>query len=603
MDPIEFQGWLNKMGGVQSLPSPPQNVFWEEVICAIEPHYNGDMPVAVIDAFPNETTQQHAYRCKAHRSLTKPKLWQAIADVKRALLGDNYGVELGEGMANFLDVERFGEERVNLSSYVWDVVYPRRVLDPNGLLAVIPLPSVDPTQPVGIKLRIFASKDIRFVSKEMGMVMVEDRQNTKYKTTYHIFTPTNILILFLNKESKWVVEEWYKHNNNDLGLCVLGGKMVMRERYGRDYHIFDSDFGACVPAMDTLEVLQNQLASSTLNTVFPLRVVKGLECLVCEGVGYEEYREPVEGEIKDIHHHYPYTYDEFTGTSHKIIRNECNQCKGKGVLHLSPLDGILIAPPTSNPYVDGNTSVGNNSSSGNIAGEYIGFASPDVAPIIELRTQKEGADKNVDECLNLTKPSKFAESGVSKEKDREGKSTQLKDISDSMTRLIECTLFSIAKYLFINTAEREVELSTINVIPPTNFSIKSAAEVEAELFTNLLLKPDSLRFKQHKELLTKRFKEGDEVNLIDDIAFKYTGGLYLKTLEELKTLEGLQYISQNDAIKSIRAFSVIKEVLEGLDTIPDQPQLFSLIDAAMEVFLIQELTPTPPPTPPTPPQI
>jgi hypothetical protein len=349
-----------------------------------------------------------------------------------------------------------------------------------------------------------------------------------------------------------------------------------------------------------LEVLQNQLASSTLNTVFPIRVVKGLECEVCEGDGHKSIREPVEGKIKEIHKSYPYSYDEFDGKYYKTIYEDCKQCKGKGVLHLSPLDGLLIAPPDKNPFLGGD---GQGRVSSDISGEYIGFASPDVAPIIELRTQKEGADKNVDECLNLTKPSKFAESGVSKEKDREGKSTQLKDISDSMTRLIECTLFSIAKYLFINTAEREVELSTINVIPPTNFSIKSAAEVEAELFTNLLLKPDSLRFKQHKELLTKRFKEGDEVNLIDDIAFKYTGGLYLKTLEELKTLEGLQYISQNDAIKSIRAFSVIKEVLEGLDTIPDQPQLFSLIDAAMEVFLIQELTPTPPPTPPTPPQI
>ena len=323
---------------------------------------------------------------------------------------------------------------------------------------------------------------------------------------------------------------------------------------------------------------------STLNTVFPLRVVKGLECTVCDGDGYKEYREPVEGEIKEIHHHSPYTYDEFTGTAHKIERKDCTQCRGKGVLHLSPLDGILIAPPTSNPYVDGNTSVGNNSSSGNIANEYVGYSSPDVAPIVELRTQKEGADKAVDECLNLTKPSKFAESGVSKEKDREGKTTQLKDISDSMTRLIECTLYSMAKYLFINTAEREVELEAINVIPPTNFSIKSAAEIEAELFTNLLLKPDSLRFKQHKELLSKRFKEGDEVNLIDDIAFSYTGGLYLKTLEELKTLEGLQYITQNDAIKAVRAFGVIKEIVENLDTMPDQTQLFNLIDSVMDRF-------------------
>ena len=144
MDPIEFQGWLDKMGGVNALPKPTPSIFWEEVVCDIEPHYNGTMPIAVIDAFPNETTEQHTYRCKAHRSQTKPKLWQAIADVKRALLGDNYGVELGGGLASFLQGERFGEERVSLSSYVWDVVYPRRVLDPNGLLAVIPIPSEGP---------------------------------------------------------------------------------------------------------------------------------------------------------------------------------------------------------------------------------------------------------------------------------------------------------------------------------------------------------------------------------------------------------------------------------------------------------------------------
>lgn len=607
MDPIEFQDWLNDMGGVVALPKPPQSCFWEEVVCAIEPHYNGAMPKSVIDAFPNETPQQHLYRQKAHRSLTKPKLWQAISDVKRALLGDNYGLEVADGMREFLDSEKFGEEMVDLSAYMWDVAYPRRVLDPNALLAVIPKPTENPTEQVGIKLRIFASKDIRYISKELKMVIVLDRQNTKYKTTYIIFTPNTILLHYLNKDGNWITQEWYTHNNNDLGLCVLGGKIVMRERLGREYHIFDSDFGASVPAMDTLETLNNQLMSSTLNTVFPLRVVKGLECVVCEGSGTEEYREPVEGKIKDEfedghhHHNYPYQYDEETGNYYRILEKECGQCKGKGVLHLSPLDGLLIAPPTDNPLIDGKDGRGN---SGNIAGEYIGFASPDVAPIVELRTQKTEAQKEVEQSLNLTVPTNFMESGVAKEFNREGKSNKLKDISDSMVRLIECTLSSIAKYLFINTSQREVELDAINVIPPTNFSIKSAGEVEAELYNNLMLKPDSLRFKQHKELLSKRFKEGDVVNLIDDVAYAYTNGLYIKTLEELQKLEGLQYITQNDAIKAVRAFSVIKKVLEGLDNVMEvsDEALMGMIDRAMEPFLIQDTPPLPPPTPPTPPQ-
>jgi hypothetical protein len=592
MNEQDFALWLREFTGreeanVANLDYPVEFKFWNEVYEGIFPHFYGFMPSAIREAFPNESYEQLEYRLRIHRSMTKSELWQAIFDVKRILMGDKFTIETGIELNEYLSSAKFGSDKKQLrfDKYMWDIVYPRRVLDPNAILAVIPVPSENQNESVAIELKIFSHFDIKYCSDE-SVIIRDSNRSTGTDEFFWIFTTSDILVSE-RIDNQWTVRTWYTHNNGKTGVEFLGGlHMTMSDYYTHeDICYFESDFSYAVPMMDKLERKDNQLESSTLNTVFPLRVTQGLECETCKGVGKIDKRDPITGHICYVDEHSPYPI---------ALQTECKKCSGSGTISLGALDGIVATPKNNDTFGD------DAANTGKIGDRFVQYVSPDVSSIVELRTQEDNTVVRVTEVLSITKPSKFAESGVAKEKDREGKFTKLKDISDGMSSLIWSTLETMILYRNISPQSREVELEALKIIAPEDFQIKSVNELQEEYFKDLEKKPLSIRIKQHKELLAKRFKENDDIHLLDDIAIAYTNGLYLYPLAQLEKLFNMGVISDKDVIKATRVFAVLHNLkMMGKITMGDTiEQIIEKLDEAFLPLLeTEEVFTEPIPTP------
>lgn len=595
MDIQEFTLWLtgatlSTSGDVGLLDTPVQAPYWEEVINGMRPHYYGKIPPAIFEAFPNETAHQHKYRLDIHQSTTKELLWQAMSDVKRLVMSDKFAIESGVRLKPLINSSIFGQsQRMSFEAFIFNTVYPRRVLDPNSILASIPIPDINNlSEPVGIELRMFASGDILFFSR--FLVIVFDRfktsQSKKGTQVYRVFTLTHqIEILRTETDSKPVFvinpSAAYVHNSNDLGVTILGGReiTIFDIDLKVDVTYYESDFSCAVPQMNILERISNQMEAATLRTTYPHMVTQGIKCEAegCNG-GMVQVRDK-DGEIQ---------YKNIDSPNPEPLERKCRACGGKGTVSLSVLDNITITQPNSDIFnEDGSLKV-----SGNIADKIIGFASPDISSVQELRTQKTDAKIGVTEALNLIKPSKFAESGVSKEKDREGKSTILQDISDSMSILAKNTLVSIASLRFLNTTERTEEIEAIKIIQPEDFEIKPVEELAKEFFDNLQNKPIELRATQYNQLLLKRFKNNPELVIRNNIAFDYTNGLHLENQKELADKVSAGFITREEAIKALKISPVIKRLerkgdidLSTFDMSQDMDKFKIKIDAEMATFV------------------
>lgn len=605
MTPQEFKTYLDKKGvyDPRQFPYPLPSKFWGRVYNSMYPHWVGTMPTSIVKAFPNESREQTQYRSDIHTSKTKPQLWQAIRDVKRVMMGDGMSIEGGSVLMDRLTALKFGEDKVGFNDYIWNIVYPRRVLDPNALLAIIPKPT-QPNEPLTLDLRVLNSEYIEFVGVigEDKVVIVRDGRKQDF---YYIFTQNEVLYHKKDRETnKWNTEYIYIHNNDDLGVYVLGGQphTSYDKSTDREVSYFESDFGDAVGVMQDLERQNSQIQASTITTLFPFRIVRGMECEVCDGKGYIEYRNERSGEIKHPHqpnHDNQNNYADFEEIEvdegadgqnyyddfNRMHRKTCQKCGGTGTLPISQLDSLIIAPKSNNPFTDG------QAKEDDLGNDFIAFVSPPTEPIKELREQKNETKRELEESLNLTKPSKFAESGVAKEKDREGKKTLLKGISESMGRLMENTLKGMYKYFNPNGTPPK-SLQQIQVTTPTNFQIKSLADLEEEMYKDVEKKDLSTRWESKKNIVSQKFGSNSPQMEREKLVFEFTQGLYLYTAKELLELEGMGVIEREDVVKAIKTPAWMVYIYSKEK---NKEAIFSELNQ-----LTQQSIPQPPPSNPPP---
>lgn len=572
---LSYLSGYQKQGseGFSSLPEPVGREHWEKVKDAIKPHFYGKMPDAISDAFYNETKEQLAYRKKVYKNRTKEKLWSAMDDVKRLTMGEKMQIQIDERLSDaILEPQNLGSE-FSVERYFFDTVYPIRVLDPNAVLAVCPKDyGIEfQNQPVAVALKIYRSKDIIFETEDVTIV------KTEYgKKIYAVFTKTSYMICQEQDDKTMTVLSEYQHGNESKGVYKLQGRLVSDTENGRAFTYYDSDFGHAVSAMDDSEILSNQLKVVTANAAFPTRIIKGLECDSCKGKGKIQRRDPETGE---------FCYLDAEGYEPDMIT--CKSCAGRGTLPLGALDQIVVPD---------NAGFGTEQKEVNLQSAYLAYVNPDISSIVEVRTQKTLAAGEVDEVLNITKPSKFAESGVAKEKDREGKYTFLKNISSTFSKLIENTLHTIADYIFVSPAVNGEIKENTYVTQPISFDIRTAGEVEAEFFSNLEQKPISFRKEQYLDVLRKRYGDDSKAIIIEQTAIEYTKGLKLRTITELQQLNALGIISREQFYTCIVIDTIVDQVYSSMQgTFTDKEAVNREIDRLVS----QELaTLLPPPAPP-----
>ena len=569
---------IYRFGSNQKYKRPSPYAEWEEAHERIEPHLQGEMPKAIREAFPNESLRQFEYRKKNHRSQTQSKLNQAIANVKRIVMMGGFSINWGDKMSEWAKIARF--EGFEFLSFFFNIVYPFRVGDPNGIIAVIPQDVAfagefqDPkilAKPREVDIELFEFECIRVFKKDM--IVIEKDDNMLY-----IFQPNVFTIVYLPenaKEDATIFE--FKHEAGMLAYPLGGMPNYIEDAEKNEPRIyFVSDFDFAVSSMDTLERLNNMQMSSFLPGAFATRITKDLDCNTCGGKG-EVQKRNADGSICVV-----LAKDELGNSWEHDEWIVCGGCQGKGTISLSPLDNINIPKNTDIFGKDAN----NMSNIGNAIMTYV---SPSVDIFkLQIDSVKE-ANLECDRVLNITKQSNQSESGTAKEKDREGLYTQLKGIADSMKNLMLRIGLDIINIRFISKAgeaEKLAELDSFNIVSTDDYALRSPDEVQGAMLNNIDKKPIFVRQSEYIEYLNAQYKMIPNVVLAAKLAFKLTNGNVRRTPEELKNLLLQNVITESDVRKAINSEPII---LQLLDDGKSEQQITQELDT-----IIAALAPAPP---------
>lgn len=592
----EIQALVKKELGFDSFPIAtstglgyelmPQKFDWKKQVHNMKPHYEGFMSDAIRNAFPRENESQRAYRHRIYASPTKASLNQAILDVNRCVMGERFTLHFGEATQKELEtrLEYCGS---SLLGYFMTDVYPQRVIDPNAVLCVIPdVDSIEDSKstPIKVELWVFNSQDIVYMCDDLVIVKDENTGLSCYQVfTKNLWASVEILGGGINLLS------YYEHLNNDLGVSVLGGKkryqtyktnMLARKNDNGQYqetiktYFYESDFAFALSAMTNTEVLDNQNKVLVNTEAFPILVTAGLECTECNGRGKIQARDGGTGELKTIEMQDP--NEPMFFEHEEIIWHTCPSCNGKKTLSLGTMD-VVQKPQTKavNPDIIQNQ---------NLQNEVLSYISPPTDNLNAVYGQFKDTFAQMEETLNIARPSKFAESGISKDKDRESKYTMLDSIATDLERLISDTCKSIIKYLFFgNESTIQNELKALLVKRPISYDIESLSELQTEYDTNIEQKPISLRYALLKRITEKKFGQTSNEVKVLELAKRFTKGNFLRTKQEILDLQLQGIISKEAAFNYLNAESTISDIFADSGyQVQNQDAFFAKVRKALQ---------------------
>jgi hypothetical protein len=555
----EFLGFIGDGSlRVSQATEPEQAPEWAKNKAAMKPHFEGTMPEMIKQAFPNETAAQLAFRERVFRSESMPRLQQAIEDVRKMVLAGRFEIDADAEYKAYLETADFGG--FLFEEYLFTTAYPARVLDPNGLLAVIPLVEQQVgNSPVPIELRIIDSADIAVFRDDI--IICLDTQAVQYTNNVIVGQNDKYLVFAdqffcrFNASSNEAYAVFNKPQDGQfIGAYTLGGAAYQyRGRFtNRQYTVFRSDFYKAVPGMDELELLKTQLGAATVTSCFPHRIERDLDCAVCDGTGEVLELDPITGQVCVV---------ETCGLDHmqreikyvQEVKKPCGTCKGKGTLAIGALDSLTVPSPKQGAFDAAVQTIP--------LSDYIHYVTPDVATIQELRAQFEAQKGNVDEVLNLVRPSRHAESGVSKEKDREGKETALAAISKGIGNLAQNALEAIIRYRSGQATNlASAAIAALNVVVPESFDIMTEGELEAILVQPSANKPLFLSMMQAADYVQRKKADIEGAVGLFELVSEYTYGFMSIAPEQLATLAGLGQIDEMTAKKAIYAYPIAQVV-------------------------------------------
>ena len=255
MNVQEFFDFLSELN--YTVLNPPTHPFkneWSKIYNSIQPHFYGDVPPALEEAFPNEEPAILNYRKKTYQAKTESPLVKAITELHRLLSGAKHSVKFdSKRMEEWVKSKKFGD--IDLTSYFFNIFVPNRILDPNAVMLINPTGQgvTDNSQRVDVEAKIIQSDRIVFNDPDYNLLIYKGISKNKYAgvgimspTYYHIVT--DMFYAEVN-ESEFVI--MYEHNSGVRPWATLGGRAVPYfDRYGNTFRVFKSDFSPAIPYLN-----------------------------------------------------------------------------------------------------------------------------------------------------------------------------------------------------------------------------------------------------------------------------------------------------------------------------------------------------------------
>lgn len=493
MNFTQLQSYVRDRANLLGSPLPfmeAEKARWITERDELRRHYDGKPPEAIKDAFPNEEGLVMNYRLKIFQSPTRGPFLRAVDEIWRLFSSSRHSIVLSsEEYSKWVESPTW--DGMNLVHWIMRVAYASRVIDPNGYLALLPTGNGLKKQGIRVEVTttVVGSKSLILEKSDLLIWKTGKTPLLGTPETTHFLTDEVYATQSQDQAGKNILTLIYTHNMGRLPAIKLGGTTVIEIENEQPKSRQISDFSHALTAMNTLSVIHSQNDSVTLTTCFPHRFIDGVPCGTCGGHGIEM----------------------ILATDGTQTEQTCHTCHGsKYVFPASPMLGYFLRPVPPGVTPEEREAMA--------ARKPIEFAGPDISTIKHLSERRDKLKSELDECLNVQKAQNYAQSGVSKEKDRESMYIQIGKISEYWFGVMIKGVLEIAQGYF---EPNESMRGTISVSAPVSFDIKDEGVLLEEFVTLFEKAPMILRYSAFFDYIKKRFSNDPALYRAASLAVMY----------------------------------------------------------------------------------
>lgn len=530
---------------------------WRKVYNEMAVHVNGTLPEKLISTKrPKEDNDIYAYRIANYQPTTMGILREAIHSLHRIFQSQNYEFKTSFELKEYISKPVFNNH--SFMGFVENHILYNMILDPNAILVVLPTGEGlrNSTALVNPKPYVIPSENIRsitpdfisFISNEKSLVY-QDTDAFYDGEVYYIVTKNEIIKAFQSgqkKDENYEYEIVYSHNFGEIPYTVLGGE------WNSSIMAYESYFNCFVPIANELIKAYTDLQAISVTSLYPVRIVRGLQCEACNGVGKVHYTEPY--------------------SKQNVLRN-CNVCSGTGNVPPSTPYGVYTRPMNEN---------GNDNSTSPML-EYV---SPDPEIIRVAMEFHDSLLNRAKESIHLDYINE-SQSGIAKDGDREREYSMILKISNNIyDNVITRCLVYFEKYINISNPKLP------SVVKPKEFSLKSESKLLSDLnnatagrVSKHILNSISL------ELVKNRYY-GDLDTLYKNEFFLEYDELYNYSTEEIQAYKLSGDINRKSIVKHIRGRQILERILRSndIEVIPSNyDKLAEMIDKEIDAIIETEI--------------
>jgi hypothetical protein len=469
-------------------------------------HADGEYPKELIDKTrPSESREIKEYRKSTYQPHTKPIVTKIISSLYKIRRSQDWSIQYGNEVMAKIGTIPVGEELENycenmfpyfgsITHWMFNVGLKNYLIDPNGLVAVIPLNSDAPsTEMYKPYPTIFNSnKVIDFVMDEYAVVESVDTMPykmggaTKQGKIFYIFDKIQVVRYvetYSESENRIVLvkDMEFVHNMGELPVFQFQGQF----RKALDKHfVFESRIAGIIPRLNEFATMWSDFKAEVVQHVHSTRwVMATQDCTQCNGTG---------------------NIIDYMNNSGTVI---CPTCKGKQKVFTSPYENLVVVTPTN--ANSGENPLPSGPPAGYIQKDGVAEMTKTLNDIIKEQAYYALSAIN----MEFLAEAPLSQSGVAKEVDRDELNNFVHAIAEDIIRIMDDIYYFVNEYRYSvavpNPQTRRELLPEIAV--PEKFDLLSTRSSFEELKVARDSKINSIIITQMElDIARKRFSADDD---------------------------------------------------------------------------------------------
>jgi hypothetical protein len=532
-----------------------------EIAERVKVHADGAYPKTLIDELrPNEPEVIKEYRKKIYKPYTKGFFNKIFTLLQKIAKSEDWRIDFPNWQGATPENERiqpYISENYpyfdSLENYIFSIVLKQSIVDPNGIVLVLPLAfNVKQNEYYKPFAFVYSCEKVLYFEKDL---LVVKKDNKGFKENYIFCDADSICFVEVGKSKQVPIVSFveYKNTVGEIPAFHLGG-LVNKVSYENDSlkFLYDSFVTPCLPYFDEASRLYSDHQANMVLNIHPEKYIfQNGECKTCAGLGHTKNE----------------AYEKVT----------CNTCKGSGYKS-SPFGVHEISPVAMNE-------------NGNIPTPPIGYIEKPLGLIEALKQEIN------DQCrqglsslgLEFLYEVPTAQSGVAKEYDREEINTFVAMVARHLVEnIVKPIIWYTMQWRYkISLNEKDIKENSPIVRVPKKFDTLTSAILANRLKTAIENKYDySTRKALEIQYAESEFgKDSKQVRMLKTLFELET--MHDKTEDEKMTVFANNGVSQIDYVISANLQGFVIRAInenEGFLELPYKNKREKIVSYANEVI-------------------